>query len=75
MAQSSALVREDRLVGRAHCLARTSLIAVTLRDLASPLRLQVLRRLTTYLFALLQDLGLCPFNLADLVTLSNTSRG
>lgn len=71
----SALVREDRLTGRARCVARTRLIVVALRNLASPIRLKMLRRLATYLFALLQELGLCPFNLAGLLTLSKTSRG
>jgi len=70
----SVLAREDRLTTQARCIARTRMIVVNLRDLAYPVRLKVFRRLAAYLFAYLQELGLCPFNLAGLVMLSNASR-
>lgn len=70
----SALVDEDRLSVRARCVERTRLIAIELKRLAHSVRLLILKRLVFYLFAFLQELRLCPFNLADLVELGGSSR-
>jgi len=70
----SALVEEDRLSIGARCAERTRLIAIDLKRLTHPVRLLILKRLVFYLFAFLQELGLCPFNLANLVKLSGSSR-
>lgn len=70
----SALVDEDRLSVRARCAERTRLIAIDLKRLTHPVRLLILKRLVFYLFAFLQELRLCPFNLADLVELYGSSR-
>jgi hypothetical protein len=67
----SALVRADRLRTRPRCVARTRMIEVDLKRLSPALRLKVFKRVTVYLYAVLQDLGLCPFNLKGLVRLSS----
>lgn len=69
-----ALVRADHLTTRPRCMARTRMIEVDLKNLSPSLRLKVFKRLAVYLFAFLQDVGLCPFNLAGLVVLSSESR-
>jgi len=70
----SVLVDEDRLSVRAQCVERTRLIAIDLRRLAPLDRLLILRRLAFYLFGLLQEQGLCPFNLPDLIEFDASSR-
>ena len=70
----SALVDEDRLSVRARCVERTRLIGIDLKRLTHSVRLLILKRLVFYLFAFLQELRLCPFNLADLVELYGSSR-
>ena len=54
-------------------VARTRMIEVDLKGLSPALRLKVFKRMTVYLYAVLQDLGLCPFNLKGLVRLSSES--
>ena len=70
----SALVDEERLSVRTQCLEKTRLIVIDLRRLTPLDRLLILRRLAFYLFGLLQELGLCPFNLPDLVEFAASSR-
>lgn len=69
----SALVDEDRLRVRARCVERSHFIAIDLKRLAHSVRVLILKRLAFYLFAFLQELRLCPFNLADLVELYGSS--
>lgn len=69
----SALTQEDRLVTQARCISRTCVLVVDLEELSPALRLKVFKRLAVYLYAVLQDLGLCPFNLKGLVRLSSES--
>ena len=70
----SALIDKDRLSVQAQCVERTRLIAIDLRRLTPLDRLLILRRLAFYLFGLLQELGLCSFNLPDLVEFAASSR-
>lgn len=69
----SALTQEDRLATQARCISRTRMLGVDLEELSPALRLKVFKRLAVYLFAFLQDVGLCPFNLKGLVLLSSES--
>ena len=70
----SAVVDEDRLSVHAQCVERTRLIAIDLRRLTPLDRVLILTRLAFYLFGLLQELGLCPLNLHDLVEFYGSSR-